>query len=230
MLDRWMNDDEWRLKVGGIALAIILVAIGIYYVATYRYVTTATVIATNWQLEIGQLQYQTLQESDWSVPNGGRVDHRKWEQYGTERYVSGSHTETRSGGTYSCGTTKNPKTCKYPDTKVTVTDYSTRPTYAWRYYYYIDRWVNIAPLVTSGTDKEDVHWPDTTDHTYNEDNTIGNIKLGTRHSHYWIIVTVEGKQYSIDMIDAMWKEYAKRDTAKLTLGYFNNVIAIEKGW
>lgn len=228
MLDKWMYDDKWRFKIGSIVLVVVLVVIGIYYIVSYRYTTTATVVATSWELQIDRLQYQTMDERSWRVPAGARVYDRKWEQDGTERYISGSHTETRKGSTYSCGTTKNPKTCRNPDTTVKVDEYSTRPTYAWRYYYYIDRWNNILPLVTSGKDKENVHWPDITDATYDETDVVGNIKLGTRHSHFQIIVIAEGKQYPIDMVESMWRTYGNGTKAKLTIGYFNNVISIEK--
>jgi hypothetical protein len=228
MIDRFMNDTEWRIKIGAITLFIALSIIGIAWIINYRYITTGTIAATNWELKIGQLQYQTVAESDWYIPDGGRLNHKEWEIHHWEDYVSGWHYETRSGGTYSCGTSKKPKTCTYPDKKIKVDDHSSRPVRRWKYYYYIDRWLDIAPLITSGTDKENVHWPNTDDHTYNDANIIGNIKLGTRWSHYWIVITAEGKTYERDMIDSVWNSYAKGEHIKLTLGYFNNVIAVEK--
>lgn len=230
MFNRYMEDTEWRLKVGGVALVIFLAIIGIWYVVTYRYITSGTIIATNWELKIARLQYMTVDENDWSVPNGGRVYDQRREFHHTERYVSGHHTETYSDRqSYSCGTSKKPKTCYRSVTKTrTVTDYSTRSIYKTKYYYYIDRWMNIEPLRTAGTDKEDVHWPNTEDGNYNESNVIGNIKLGGKWSHYWIVLNCEGKTYEQDMLDAEWFTYAKGQNVKLTFGYFNNILKIEK--
>lgn len=226
-LDRLWNDTEYRIKVTGIIFIVAMIFISIYAVITYRKVVHAQVIDTTWELKIDQLQYTTLQESDWSIPNGGRLDHKNWEYHYSYYYKSGSHWETKSGGTYSCGT----KTCKNPDKRVEVDDYSPRQVYDYKYYYYIDRWINIAPLITSGKNKEDVHWPNTTDHTYNDSDIIGNVKLGTRYSHFQITVAANNQAYSIDMIEPMWRTYTIGTKATLTLGFFNNVIAIEqKGW
>lgn len=233
-LDRFMNDDGWRIKVVFSTAAIILVLTGVWYMFVYRKTVNAQVIDTAWELKVDQLQYTTLQESGWSVPEGGRVDHSNWEYHYSYRYQSGTKTVTSTGTqSYSCGTTKKPRTCtRSVTTTKTVPVYSTRDVYDWKYYYYIDRWINIAPLITSGKNKEDVHWPDTTDHSYNEANIVGNIKLGTKHSHYQLTVAANNDQtYSIDMVESMWRTYGVGTKATLTLGFFNNVIGIEqKGW
>lgn len=230
-LDRLWNDDAWRIKWVSIIAGIVIVLVGIYAIVTYRKVVNAQVIDIAWDLKIDQLQYQTVNESAWSLPNGGRLQHKDWEVSGSEQYISGYKDVKSGGGTYNCGTSKNPRTCRYPVTTTRVAVYSSRPTYAYRYYYDIDRWLNIAPLITSGKDKEDVHWPDTSDRNYDDSNVIGNIKLGTRYSHYQVTVAANDQTYSIDMVESMWRTYGRGTKATLTLGFFNNVLGIQqRGW
>lgn len=227
-LDRLWNDTAYRIKVAGIIFAVFMVLIGIYTIVTYRKTVHTQVIDISWELKIDRLQYQTVNESAWHLPSGARLQHKEWEVSGSERYISGYETKTIPGGTYSCGTSKNPKTCRYPSTTKREAVYSSRPTYDWKYYYDIDRWRNIQPLITSGKDKEDVHWPDITDFNYDETNIVGNVKLGTRYSHYQIIVSGDGQTYPVDMVEAQWRTYGRGTKASLTLGFFNNVLAIEQ--
>ena len=226
--DRFWNDDIFRIKVVGIIAASILILTGLWYIVIYRAVVTLTIETTQWELKIAREQYMTVAESDWYVPAGGRIDHTNLEIRTWERYKSGSHYETRRGGTYECGTSKKPKTCRYPDKQVEVDDYSTRPVWDTKYYYYIDRWMPIQPLMTSGNDKETVAWPNTDEYEQNPPNVIGKVRLGMRTTHYWITGTASnGKHYSLDMGDTQWRKYWRGSKAKLTLGFFGNVIGVD---
>lgn len=226
--ERLWYDDVYRIKVAGIILGIALTFIGLWYIIIYRGYTYMRVEETNWELKIALLQYQTIQESGWHVPVGGRITDSKWEIRTYERYISGYETVTVRGSSYNCGTSKKPKTCRHPDTTKTEPKYSTRPVYDTKYYYDIDRWVNIQPLITSGNDKELVEWPNTTGYTHNAPDVIGNIRLGQRISHFWLVGTGDnGKKYSLDMDETKWRQYWKGKRAKLTLGFFGNVIEVK---
>jgi hypothetical protein len=223
-----IEEDYTRVKIAGAVIAVFLIGWMIYSIATYRRYTQATVVQINWQLEIARQQYMTVYENDWHLPIDGRLDHTNREIRSYERYISGWHYETKSGGTYSCGTRRNPKTCRYPDKQVKVNEYSSRPVWDTKYYYYIDKWMNIAPLVSSGNTKETVKWPDTTDSTYNDTPVIGNVKLGLKTSHFWIVViSDEQKQYDLDLVEITWRDYYVGKRAKLTLGFFGNVIGVD---
>src|SRR5689334_14964111 len=116
----WRDDDWLPVKIAGLIFAVALVSYGIYYMATYTRTVNAEVSQMYWELKIQRLQYTTVRESDWNIPAGGREQYHQQEIRSYERYKSGWHWETKSGGTYDCGTKKNPKTCRYPDVKVKV--------------------------------------------------------------------------------------------------------------
>lgn len=204
MYNRYVNDTQWRIVIGGGILAAALIIIGLAWVFNYRYITKGTIVATNWELHIDRLQYQTIKDSDWNPPNDARIYDRRRERYSTEHYF--------------CGYESN------GDDK-----YCDRPVYKTKYYYEVDRWVNIAPLVTQGNTAEDIHWPDITDATYNDTEVLGNVKLGTYHSYLQVLVNAEGKVYSAPMTQDLWNTYHSGDVCKITLGYFNNVLDIQKG-
>jgi hypothetical protein len=196
--------DKIRAVIGGSILTIILIAFGIYSIATYRKAAHLTVTETNWQLEVGLMQYQPVNEDSWDhAPEGAYNIREEWEYRRSERYISGYDEDGDP-------------------------EYSSRSIYDYKYYYTIDRWVNIPPLVTKGNSKETVAWPNIQGYVYDAPDLIGNVRLGQLNSHFWIVGKADnGKIYSIDMVETTWRRYYKGRKCKLTLGFFGNVIQVE---
>lgn len=211
--------DKTRAVIGGIIISILLVALSIYGIATYRKNTHLTVTETNWQLEVGLLQYQTVHHDGWAYPPNDAFNVTSdWRYRTSERYISGYETVS-----YSCTVNGKPSTC----TK-TEAVYSSRPVYDTWYEWDRNEWVNIPPLVTNGNNKETIEWPNITGYVYDAPDVIGNVRLGQNKSHFWIVGTSDsGKVYSIDMVENTWRGYYKGRKSKLTLGFFGNVIQVE---
>lgn len=218
------DEDKTRVYITSAVVGTLLLILSCTYVYNYRENTIVTVLETHWKREIARQQYQTVQENDWNIPIGGRVLYTRKEIRGYRRIVSGSHIER--GSTYSCGTIDHPKTCRHPD-KV-VTDYRSEPVYDTKYYYEIDRWVNIAPLITQGTDKELITWPNTSDYSTNAPNIIGNIIIGARTESYWVdTIGANKKNYTLHLEYSFWMKQGVGSKLHITLGFFNNVLKVE---
>jgi hypothetical protein len=211
VIDRAINDPKWLWKCIGIWIALVLVIYGIVHIITYRKVETVRVVAIKWDTAIARLQYQTISESDWYVPTGGRVTDSYSKQRGTRSVPDGEEKYTDSNGN-----------TKYR------TKYRRVPVYDTHYEYDIDKWVHIEPLRASGIGY-DWYMPDTTDTTYTDGNNphIGDIHLSTPLTHFYIIY-IGDKEYSVDMVESMWKEHELNDYYHLTPDWFGGVKKIEK--
>lgn len=136
---------------------------------------TLTIQGFSWERTINIEEFKTVQESDWSVPSGGRVLSTKQEvhhynqvldHYETheeirtrevidhyEEYVSG-YTDLGNGYFEEQISTRPVyKTETYYETVETPV-YKQVPEYRTKYYYEIDKWVYEREIKTSGTDKE----------------------------------------------------------------------------
>ena len=134
----------------------------------------ATVTGFSWARSITVEEERTVRESDWDVPNGGRVYEEKQEFYGYTPVLDHYETvtETKSREVFD----HNDVTYTYEDngngtfteisheTPVYRTEYYTEthdepvyrqePVYATKYYYEIDRWFDTEKYKSSGNDKK----------------------------------------------------------------------------
>lgn len=133
-----------------------------------------SITSKEWAREISIEAYKTLQESDWTVPEGGRVTDQKSELHHYDKvldhyeYVDVQRTRTVPNGSHTETTYSNNGDGTFTEHTREVTDYTTEtyyetekrpvyrdePRYQTKYYYDIDRWVPERTVDTSGGEDE----------------------------------------------------------------------------
>ncbi len=168
---------------------------------------TATVTGFEWDQTVGVEEYKNVDESDWTLPKGANL-HEKRQEIRTYKQVL-DHYETRTrkvahqvqdgydthyrdlgNGQYEEVKTPRYKT-EYETETYEEPVYRSEPVYDTKYYYDIDKWVEIRTVPTHGTDHEP-KWADVSDIvTYQEGSTpqYGDLKAGAKKGNYYIIVT-----------------------------------------
>lgn len=214
-IDRMVNDPMYALKVTGFALLLVFIAWGLYTIITYRKVVHTKVTEIGWDTRIDVYRWQTNNHGGWSIPNGGRETNSYMAQSGTRRVRSGSHRECSGSG--------KDRSCR------TVDDYRYEPVYDRWYEYDIEEWTMQSPLTAKGNTIE-WYMPDTTDGTYTDGTNpiIGDLRLGTQYTHFFIVYTDEDTKYPVDMTESPWKQHTLGDQYELTLDFFGTVKAINK--
>jgi hypothetical protein len=214
------NDD---IKLYTCIIGVIIIISAVIYAVTYRAEIDTVVTDMYWKRQIDVLQYQTFRESAWaeSVPNNAynRTSSYEWRS----SYQTVDHYEEKS---YSCTKDNKPDIC-YRDEPV----YRTVNVYDWKYYYDINRWVNIAPLVIDGHDKELIQWPNNPENYPNEaTDIVGNIKLGYTHEINEILFFAKSNNksyiYSCDFTE--WNAYYRGARQKLTVNIIGTILKIER--
>lgn len=210
--------DLFRLIGGGIAdnaLPIIMSLIFLFCagVLFYPHKETVTVTGFEWARNISIEDLRTVQESDWSVPSGGRVYK---EQTELKTYVSvidhyETKTETKSrqvidhynteysysdngNGTFTEHTKQVPvyKTEYYEETHQEPV-YRQDPVYATKYYYDIDKWFDSGrDYPSSGTD-QNPYW--------NTDYTLAEKERDTDRTEKYTVFYDNGKSDDLKLDD-----------------------------
>lgn len=178
----------WSI-VGVLALITVL-----YFAFTYRRDANATVESFKWMRSIDIMRYQTVEESDWSVPAGGREIRNYSAFHHNETYIVSYETETK---------------CKDGICKATSKPiYGSYPVYKTKYDYHIDKWV-FNRLAKAEDEDHSPKDPDISDvRDYHEPPQLGDERTGMPSSRYTIIAkTKEGKIYSVDIGQELWLSF-----------------------
>ena len=179
----------------------------------YPHKETVTVTGFEWARNISIEDLRTVQESDWSVPSGGRVYK---EQTELKTYVSvidhyETKTETKSrqvidhydteysysdngNGTFTEHTKQVPvyKTEYYEETHQEPV-YRQDPVYATKYYYDIDKWFDSGrDYPSSGTD-QNPYW--------NTDYTLAEKERDTDRTEKYTVFYDNGKSDDLKLDD-----------------------------
>lgn len=207
---------ERQIKVSLGALSAVVVLSLALVVVTYRRQTNATVLHKTWQRAINVERWQTVRESDWYVPGGGRMISAYPAIHHWERYQSGVKQDCSWSGTgkdrrYRC------------DTKAV---YSSRPVWETRYDYEIERWVVVARPERDGVDTDPV-WPDVSDLRAPNPPPIGAERAGQRISRYTVQLVGDSHTYAIDMSEERWTIFSPGQRCRLTLNIFGQPTAVE---
>ena len=164
-------------KIGGISLLAIILIAGLVYLFTPKD-DVLNVTQLSWERSISIEKQKTVQESDWSIPAGGRLkytqseihhynqvlDHYETVTEQKSRQVVSGYREVVTGyrdlgnGYFEEITSSEPvyTTEYYTDTHQEPV-YRDEPVYETKYYYEIDRWFYERSINTSGNDK-DPYW------------------------------------------------------------------------
>ena len=182
LYDFWSSRKKSILTSISIFLSIIALIVTVVIIfAPHNY--EATVTASSWEATVSIEEYKTVKESDWYVPEGGRVyktveefhhydsvlDHYDTVTEEKSRQVI-DHYDTHVEYSYSDNgdgtftehthTVSDPvyRTEYYTETKQEPV-YVQVPRYQTKFYYEIERWVYNRTEKSSGKDNEQPHWP-----------------------------------------------------------------------
>lgn len=139
--------------------------------------TTIDVVDKSWSREIRIEHYVTVNENDWSVPTGGRVQYTRNEIHHYEEvldhyetvteqksrqvldgYKTVEHTRDLGNGNFEITTIQEPvyRTEYYTETHQEPV-YRSEPIYRTKYYYEIERWL-YARSVETNENSESPYW------------------------------------------------------------------------
>jgi hypothetical protein len=196
-----------------LCVGVLLLIAGIYAAITYRRTDEARVTRLMWLRAINIERWQTVQESGWDVPAGGRETRSYPDIHHYERYASGSHQSCSTFGSGSKRTTS----CS------TVLDYSSRPVWQTRYDYDIERWVVVRTPTRTGENSEP-DWPDVSDVRTSATLAIGDERAGQRISRYSVEVQASGQVYTLDFAKGRWRSFRQGKHYMLVLSLFGQPL------
>lgn len=205
-------------------LAFFAILLFIFWPRNYK----AEVSGTAWAREIDIEAYRTVQESDWTVPSGGRVYDEKTEihhyrdvldHYVTrtrqvsEQVYDGEDTHTsytdNGDGTFTESTYSTPRyRTEYHTETYEEPVYRSEPVYATKYYYDIDKWIVDREEKSEGADNEP-YWPEYT--------LAENERTGYIGEAYILAVRVKDKVYRTSLPLEWWEPFHKGDKVEVTV-------------
>ncbi|HEX5872339.1 MAG TPA: hypothetical protein VFY65_18045 [Longimicrobium sp.] len=192
---------------------------------------TATVAAKDWSRAIEVQEYRTVQEEDWSVPQGGRQkrsyrairDYRQvLDHYETKTRQVSERVQTGTR-TYTCGQ-RDMGNGYFEDVTCTEPEYTTNyrnetyqdpvyrrePIYDTRYAYEIEKWLPDDTAWARGDAAREPSWPPV---------QIGrNEREGARIQRYVLRFTDdEGKTYEREVTADQYQRYRQGQPVKLRM-------------
>ncbi len=207
----------------GIGLILILALLFMFWPRTSK----ATLDSKSWVRDITIEELKAVQESAWSVPDGGRVYETQDEIHHYDQvldhyenvlvphyrqvldgYDTSIEYVSNGDGTFSERTVSTPR-YRTETYYVTVQEpvYQNVPNYQPKYYYEIDRWVESRHVTTRGG-PEDPYWGDA--------GLAGNEREGVRQAAYTLTFKEKRKSYSIDVNEEYWRSLKTGTSVKLT--------------
>lgn len=201
---------------------------------------TIEITEVSWENNIRIESYETVRESDWSIPAGGRLAYSQEEFHHYDKVFSHYETKTRTytervidhyeteysytnngDGTFTEHSHQVPvyttvtKTEEYQEAV-----YDDVPVYKTKYYYDIDKWVYKRTVTTSGTDKSP-YWGDV--------NLKQNEREGSRGTSYYLTgFDVDDKDKEIKTFGApanIWQQCNVGDVVTFEIS-FNTIVEI----
>lgn len=204
------------------ALFVLLVGVMFFWLKPRESVFIAN--SVDWYTAVSVEAYETVQESDWSIPSGGRERSHREEIYGYDRVIDhyetvektrqvkvGSHTETEyednGDGTY---TERQVVVDDYgPETYTEqVPVYKDVPIYRTKYYYDIDKWIPKREVTNSGTDDRPV---------YIEPDLASNERESGRTTKYKVtgyLIDKEDKIRTLEVSEHIWNKFLENKRQK----------------
>lgn len=218
-----------RKKKLFILLPILIAIIAVFAIVLSPKNAKSKVADKSWTREIQIEEYKTLQESDWNVPDGGRIYDRKRELHHYDHVIDHYESvrvqrsrQVQDGYTYSTqyidngdGTfterqVSNPKyKTEYYYETVQEPVYRDDPVYYTKYYYEIERWVYERNVDTSGG-AEEPYWGEVV--------LTENEREGTRYEEYKVVFRDEkNKEYTAIIPQELWDSLNVGDSVDLVV-------------
>ena len=216
-----------KKKTWIILSAVLLLIVSLLY-AFWPRTYEATVASTVWTRQINIEAYRTVQESDWSVPEGGRVYDQRTEFSHYKQVLD--HYETRSrqvseqvydgedyhtsysnngDGTFTEHTYSSPRyRTEYRTEYYQEPIYRDEPVYATKYYYEIEKWVVDREEKSAGANRAP-YWPEYT--------LAENERTGFQGEVYIMNFETEEEKYSVSLPLGIWKKYHMGDRVTISV-------------
>ena len=204
-----------------IAVALILVIAGLIYYFVPRSVDF-DVTGVSWKRQISIERFTTVEESDWSVPAGGRVyktqqeihhydkvlDH--YEDYYEDvseqvldHYETITHKRDLGNGNFEIEKEQKPvyKTVTHKE-KRSKPVYIDIPIYETKFYYKLERWKHFRNVDSSGDDLNP-YWGSYVLAKGKPPYNVGEERIAKQTEHYYVngIVDKEEKTFSVSSYD-----------------------------
>ena len=219
-------------------IAILLISLIVFLFIPKR--TNFTVTGYEWSNSINIEEYKTVRESDWSVPQGGRVQYTQSEIHHYESVLDHYETRTREvseqvidgydtvvtghrdmgNGYFEEITEQVPRyRTEYHTETYEEPIYVDVPVYQIKYYYDIDKWVYARSVKTSGVDKSPY---------FGEVNLALNEREAGRNSKFVFVGNVEGEEREIEVNKSIWEKYFIEDNIPIKLNRLGIITLIEQ--
>jgi len=227
------------LKFGGIGLAVfIFIWLMCFLFIPKEAEMTITDIAWEYQLQIEE--YRTVEESDWSLPAGGRLQYSQSEIHHYQDVLDHYETKTRTyteqvldhyetvvtghrdlgNGYFEEITSQKPvyrtetKTETYQEPV-----YRSEPVFQTKYYYEIDKWMYDRTIKSSGNDKN----------TYYGEYTLAEKEReGSKYQDYEFTGITEEDTYTFDVSKSEWDKYDVGDIITVKINNLGMVSIVEE--
>lgn len=241
-LKKYVQDNLTKLLgSAGIFLLAVLAIIGIVWLVTPKE-KTIEVNETNWKYTVDVQDYKTYQESDWSIPSGGRLLYSQQEIRSYKQVLDHYETKTRTyteqvldhydtnyyytdngDGTFTEHSSDTP--VYRTETKTETYEepvYRDEPVYDTKYYYEIERWKYARSVVATGNDKKPY---------YGELNLASNERESTKHQYYSLTgyVVEDEETKTFELSSDQWEQIMAGDVVKCKTSLENivEIISIE---
>lgn len=221
------------------SLLIILLIAGLIFAFTPRYYDVV-VTGFSWERSIEIEKWQTVNESDWTLPTTARLQYSRQEFSHYQQVLDHYETQTRQvarqrvshyeeyvsgyrdlgNGYFEEVTSSRPVYETYYETETYQEPvYRDEPVYRTKYYYEIDKWLYERSVSTKNNDKSP-YWGNT--------NLSSVERISSKSERYYItVLNVENeeiKTYTISYDDWITLKLDETTTLKVTLGMAEIVV------
>lgn len=219
-----------------IAAIVAGIAVGAWFIFSpkERYITVTDMY---WARSIEIEEYRTVRESDWSVPNGGRVQYTQQEIHHHETVLDHYETVTKSrqvitGSHEEVSGYRDLGNGYFEEITRTVYDYGTEyyteqepvyrqdPVYQTKYYYDIERW-KYDYTVRSGAHDKEPYWPE---YTLEDDKH----RAGSKSQSYNITAVYEDKSDNYSMHYGDWIETSIGDQLHVLVHFGGRIELLDE--
>ena len=215
-----------RLKKLGIVLALIAFIVWLFMPIT----RTAAVAGFEWERSIAVEEYKNVDESDWTLPSNANLHYSKEEVHHYNQVLDHYETKTRKvakkvqdgyetkhkdlgNGQFEEEKVPRYKTV-YENETYKEPVYRNVPVYKTKYYYDIDKWVEISSVPTSGKDQKPF-WGETGLPDNVPSPQLGDRREGARTQKYYAIIKdKKGEEKKIEYSQNEWSSLKLGDTIK----------------
>lgn len=224
------------LLIGAAIILVLAALIGLVFGPKPR---TIEVKGFDWEQTIQVEQFQTVDDSGWELPAGGRLDHTNQEvrdykqvldHYETvpyqvseqvlDHYETYTTTVDNGDGTFEVEEHEEPVyRTEYRTEEREEPVYVSIPIYDTKYYYKIEKWVPERDVTTSGSDHEP-YWGEVTLAMATGEHGTGEEREGAHTGTYGVIDT-EDNHYTADK--DYWDTLEVGDKVKVMVDSSNHI-------